>query len=355
MKDDKKERSKGHSKKNPKLSNNKKKKQQKAENEISSRKFAKKHSKFSKHKYKQEEEERIPTEKKKGGKGHSKKNPKLSNNKKKRQEYTADKGNYNNTNNYKPVKKGKKSADKPAQLPVEDEMRLNKYLAHSGICSRRKATEYIQQGDVTVNGEVVLEMGHKVLKDDVVTFQGKVIKPVREAVYILLNKPKNVITTLKDERGRRTVAEFIKDKTKERVYPVGRLDRNTTGLLVLTNDGDLAQKLSHPSYEVKKVYKATLDKKMTEDDLEKIRNTLQLEDGPAPVDDVAFASDNKKVVGIELHIGRNRIVRRIFAHLGYEVVKLDRVMYSSLTKKNLPVGHSRFLTKHELVLLKHLV
>jgi 23S rRNA pseudouridine2605 synthase len=289
------------------------------------------------------------------GRGHSKKNPKLSNNKKKRHKNAQKKSGYTNTNNYKPVKKVNKKVDKPAQLPVEDEMRLNKYLAHSGVCSRRKASEYIQQGEVTVNDKVILEMGHKVLKGDVVKFQGKTIKPVREAVYILLNKPKNVITTLKDEKGRRTVAEFIKEKTKERVYPVGRLDRNTTGLLVLTNDGDLAQKLSHPSYEVKKVYKATLDKKITEEDLEQIRNTLQLEDGPAPVDDVAYASDNKKVVGIELHIGRNRIVRRIFAHLGYEVVKLDRVMYSSLTKKNLPVGYSRFLTKHELVLLKHLV
>lgn len=298
----------------------------------------------------------MKEDKKERGRGHSKKNPKLSNNKKKRRAQSNKKtGGHTNTNNYKPIKKDKKGAEKPNLLPVENEMRLNKYLAHAGICSRRKATEYIQKGDVTVNGEVILEMGHKVLKEDVVMFQGKVVKPVREAVYILLNKPKNVITTLKDEKGRRTVAEFIKDKTQERVYPVGRLDRNTTGLLVLTNDGDLAQKLSHPSYEVKKVYKATLDKKITEEDLDKIRNTLQLEDGPAPVDDVAFASDNKKVVGIELHIGRNRIVRRIFAHLGYEVVKLDRVMYSSLTKKNLPVGHSRFLTKHELVLLKHLV
>lgn len=243
----------------------------------------------------------------------------------------------------------------PDLLPLEDEMRLNKYLAHAGVCSRRKATEYIEKGDVMVNDVVVLEMGYKVLQDDVVKYLGKVITPVREAIYILLNKPRNVITTLQDEKGRRSVSEFIAEKTKERVYPVGRLDRNTTGLLVLTNDGDLAQKLSHPSYEVRKVYKATLDKKISEAEIEQIRNTLELEDGPAPVDDVAYVSDNKKVVGIELHIGRNRIVRRIFEHLGYEVVKLDRVMYSSLTKKNLPVGHSRFLTRHEVVLLKHLV
>ncbi len=258
----------------------------------------------------------------------------------------------------KPNNKKKSYSQKEKEkedAPALEAMRLNKYIAHSGICSRRKASEHIKNGEVMINDIVITEMGEKVQPTDIVKFQGKVVKPTRNLVYILLNKPKNVITTLSDEKGRRTIAEFIAKKTKERVYPVGRLDRNTTGLLILTNDGDLAQKLSHPSYEVKKVYKATLDKPLEEADFEKIKNTLQLEDGPAPIDDIGYAHENLKVIGIELHIGRNRIVRRIFEHLGYEVVKLDRVRYSNLTKKNLPVGFSRFLTRKEVIMLKHLV
>lgn len=250
----------------------------------------------------------------------------------------------------------KKKPSKPPETheaPVEENMRLNKYIAHAGICSRRKASEHIKNGLVMVNDQVMLEMGYKVQKEDVVKFQGEIIQPTRNHVYLLLNKPKNVITTLQDENGRRTVLDFVSDVTSERIYPVGRLDRNTTGLLILTNDGVLAQKLSHPSFGVKKVYKATLDKSLLPEHLEQIRNTLQLEDGPAPVDAVEYGA-SKKVIGIEIHIGRNRIVRRIFEHLGYEVVKLDRVRYASLTKKNLPVGKCRFLTPQELVILKHL-
>lgn len=239
------------------------------------------------------------------------------------------------------------------EAPVEENMRLNKYIAHAGICSRRKASEYIKNGAVMVNDVVIFEMGYKVQADDVVKFQGEIVQPTRNHVYILLNKPKNVITTLQDENGRKTVLDFVTDLTAERIYPVGRLDRNTTGLLLLTNDGSFAQKLSHPSFGVKKVYKAKLDKDLQPKDLEKIRNTLQLEDGPAPVDAIEYGA-NARTIGIEVHIGRNRIVRRIFEHLGYEVVKLDRVRYASLTKKNLPIGKCRFLTAQEVIILKHL-
>lgn len=252
-----------------------------------------------------------------------------------------------------PKFKKKEIVPKTHEAPVEENMRLNKYIAHAGVCSRRKASEHIEKGLVTVNDAVVKEMGYKVQKNDVVKFQGEVVQPTRNHVYILLNKPKNVITTLQDENGRRTVLDFVSDLTTERIYPVGRLDRNTTGLLLLTNDGSFAQKLSHPSFGVSKIYKAKLDKALNPVDLEKIRNTLQLEDGPAPVDAIEYG-ENNKTIGIEVHIGRNRIVRRIFEHLGYEVMKLDRVRYASLTKKNIPVGKCRFLTKQEIIILKHL-
>lgn len=242
---------------------------------------------------------------------------------------------------------------KPTPAALLEVMRLNKYLAHAGICSRRKAAEYIEKGEVTINEAVIREMGHKVQPNDVVRFRGKIIKPSRNYVYILLNKPRNVITTVQDDRGRRTVLDFTNKLTQERIYPVGRLDRNTTGLLLLTNDGDFAQKLAHPKFKVKKVYKATLDHPLTPEDFERIQNTLTLEDGPAPVDAIAYG-DHRNIVGVELHIGRNRIVRRIFEHLGYEVVKLDRVGYGALTKKNLPVGKCRLLTEQERIILQHL-
>lgn len=237
-----------------------------------------------------------------------------------------------------------------------DTVRLNKFVASAGICSRRKADEHIANGKVTVNGKVIREMGYRVKDKDVVTFDGKVIRPEEDLVYLLLNKPKNTITTMKDERGRRTVMDLVGKVCPQRIFPVGRLDRNTTGLLLFTNDGELAKRLAHPSYSVRKVYHVVLDKPITDAHLNEIRATLQLEDGPAPVDAVShIEGKGREEVGIEIHIGRNRIVRRIFAHLGYHVDKLDRVIYASLNKKNLPRGRYRFLTKQEIIRLKHLV
>lgn len=253
-------------------------------------------------------------------------------------------------------KKGQDKAPRQEQVQEPEEMRLNKYVAHCGIASRRKADELIQGGLVTVNGEVVKEPGRRVMPGDKVTFKGKLVKPEEKKVYILLNKPKNYITTLKDERDRRTVIDLIGDKVKERIYPVGRLDRNTTGLLVLTNDGELAQKLSHPSHKVKKVYYVVLDKPVSEDHLQQIRKGLELEDGKALVDSVSHVEGGKpNEVGIDIHIGKNRIVRRIFEHLGYEVVRLDRMYYAGLTKKDLPRGRFRHLTKREVIMLKHFI
>lgn len=233
-------------------------------------------------------------------------------------------------------------------------MRLNKYLAHCGIASRRAADTYILQGHVTVNGQVVQEMGYKVQPKDVVAFKGKTIKPVDKHVYYLLNKPRNVLTTSSDERGRRTVIDLLTGKVQERVYPVGRLDRNTSGLILLTNDGELTKKLSHPSHKVPKVYHVTLDKNLTLRDLETIREGVTLEDGDIRPDSLHFMEGmSKREVQIELHSGKNRIVRRIFEHFGYEVVKLDRTYYAGLTKKNLPRGRFRPLTREEVRMLKH--
>lgn len=235
-----------------------------------------------------------------------------------------------------------------------EEIRLNRYIANSGVCSRRKADELIEKGQVTVNGEIIKELGYKVKYSDKVKFDGKLLKPGK-LVYVLLNKPKDFITTLDDPLERRTVVELTSKLTNERIFPVGRLDRNTTGLLLLTNDGDLADKLSHPRNQVKKIYEVELDKSLHAKDFEKIKEGVELEDGPAKVDQISYLDGkSKKFVGVEIHIGRNRIVRRIFESLGYEVVKLDRVVYAGLTKKDLPRGRSRMLTKEELIYLKHL-
>lgn len=244
---------------------------------------------------------------------------------------------------------------KPHEVTAKPEypMRLNKYIAHCGICARRQAAEHVKNGDVKVNGELEKNPGYLVEETDEVTFKGKVIKLETKRVYLLMNKPKNVITTVNDEKGRQTVLELIGDKIKERIFPVGRLDRMTTGLLLLTNDGDLAKKLSHPSHKVIKFYQVTLDKKLTKKHLEEIQNGLELEDGLAPVISVGYVEGKKDEIGVELHIGRNRIVRRIFEHLGYEVVKLDRTYYAGLTKKDLPRGRFRHLTKQEIIMLKH--
>ena len=233
-------------------------------------------------------------------------------------------------------------------------MRLNKYVAHCGVAARRKASEIIQQGLISVNGAVVNEPGYRVKKGDEVTYEGKVIEPETEMVYLLMNKPRNAITTLKDERGRRTVMDLIEEKLPVRIFPVGRLDRETTGLLLLTNDGDLAKKLTHPSYEAAKVYHVKLDKDLLPQHLTQIETGLTLEDGAAPVDSIAYVKGKgKNEIGIEIHIGRNRIVRRIFEHLGYQVTHLDRTYYAGLTKKDLPRGRYRYLRKRELLMLRH--
>lgn len=233
-----------------------------------------------------------------------------------------------------------------------DKIRLNRYIANSGMCSRREADELIKMGLVTVNGTVVTEMGHKVSRKDVIKYDGKTLR-AEKPVYVLMNKPKGFLTTTKDPQERNTVMQIIADSVKERVYPVGRLDRNTTGLLLLTNDGELADKLMHPSHNVKKIYKVDLDKPITKADFEKIKKGVHLEEGKAIVDDLAIVSPDNKTIGIEIHIGWNRVIRRIFESLGYEVVKLDRSVYAGLDKKDLSRGHWRHLTREEVVRLKH--
>ena len=236
----------------------------------------------------------------------------------------------------------------------EEEMRLNKYVALCGVSSRRGAADLIKEGAVYVNGVAVTEIGYKVLPKDVVTHKGNVLTLVSKKIYLLLNKPKDTITTLKDEKGRKTVMDIVRRTVRERVYPVGRLDRDTTGLLVLTNDGDLAQKLAHPSYKIKKLYHVVLNKAVTKDDVRQITEGLKLEDGIAEVDAINYVEGaSKDEVMIEIHIGKNRIVRRIFEHLGYDVVKLDRVYYGGLTKKDLPRSGYRSLTDREVIMLKH--
>lgn len=234
----------------------------------------------------------------------------------------------------------------------QGQVRLNKFIANSGVCSRREADELISMGLISVNGKVITTLGYKVNPGDEVRHESKVLK-AEKPVYILLNKPKGFLTTTVDPQERNTVMQLVGNFVKERVYPVGRLDRNTTGLLLLTNDGDLAEKLMHPSYNVKKVYKIELDKPLTKADATRILEGVNLEEGRAAVDDLAIISDDRKTVGLEIHIGWNRVVRRIFESLDYQVVKLDRSLYAGLTKKDLGRGEWRFLTKEELVLLKH--
>lgn len=232
-------------------------------------------------------------------------------------------------------------------------MRLNKFLANSGICSRREADDYIGAGVVSVNGVVVTELGSKIVPaTDKVMFHDQPVK-VEKKVYILLNKPKDCVTTVEDTHDRMTVLDLVKNACSERVYPVGRLDRNTTGVLLITNDGDLTSKLTHPKYDKKKIYQVTLDKDLTDEDYEKIVAGFNLEDGFIKVDELAFVNDeDRRTVGVEIHSGRNRIVRRIFDHFGYHVIKLDRVYFAGLTKKNLPRGRWRYLSEMEVNMLK---
>ncbi|MGN8038331.1 pseudouridine synthase [Chitinophaga sp. 22321] len=300
-------------------------------------------------------------ENKKGGKSAQRDTPSGFNRKKffdKTNERFADKqdkkrsGKSKDNNDYEQTKNNKEPKESifgPGEMP------LNKFVAHCGLCSRRKAVDLIKEGKVTVNGKVVTEPATKVTNSDVVTMQDKKITPTKNLVYILLNKPKGYITTTDDPEGRKTVMDLIQDAAEnERVYPVGRLDRNTSGLLLLTNDGELAQRLAHPKHNIKKIYQVELDKPLTKADFEKIVEGVTLEDGVAFVDALGYVDPkDKKQVGIEIHSGKNRIVRRIFEHLEYTVEKLDRVMYAGLTKKTLNRGQWRFLSEKEVILLKH--
>ncbi|MCC8424626.1 pseudouridine synthase [Mucilaginibacter sp. UR6-11] len=248
-------------------------------------------------------------------------------------------------------------AKKPAKKAADDGLiRLNRYIANAGICSRRKADELIIAGVVSVNGEVVNELGLKVdpMKDEI-RYNGETLKREKN-VYVLLNKPKDYITTTDDPQERRTVMQLVEKASRERIYPIGRLDRNTTGLLLMTNDGDLADKLSHPRSNITKLYHVELSKSLAQGDLNKLLFGLELEDGPIKPDSVSYVTGGtKKEVGVQIHSGKNRIVRRMFEHLGYEVVKLDRVVYANLTKKDLPRGRWRFLDEKEVIQLKHLI
>ena len=241
---------------------------------------------------------------------------------------------------------------KEENIDPNEPIRLNKYLANAGVCSRREADEYIQAGAVLVNGTVVTELGTKVLRSDEVKFRDQPVT-MEKKVYVLLNKPKDYVTTSDDPQQRKTVMDLVKNACEERIYPVGRLDRNTTGVLLLTNDGDLASKLTHPKFLKKKVYHVYLDKPVTATDLQKIAEGIELEDGEVHADAIEYASPtDEKQVGIEIHSGKNRIVRRIFESLGYRVVKLDRVQFAGLTKKNLRRGDWRFLTQKEVRMLR---
>jgi 23S rRNA pseudouridine2605 synthase len=269
------------------------------------------------------------------------------------------------TGSARPITPAKTSRDKefqatpvvgmpaPIALKTAEQMPLNKFIAHAGVCGRREAAELVKGGKVVVNGDKIFEPGFKVAPTDKVLVKGKQVYLQKNAVYILLNKPKDYITTANDPEGRKTVLDIIKGATADRVYPVGRLDRNTTGVLLLTNDGELAQKLTHPSFEIKKIYEVTLDRPVAKKDLEAVLAGVTLEDGFVAADACGYANaKDKNIIGIEIHSGRNRIVRRIFEHLGYDVRGLDRVMFANLTKKNVDRGKYRFLQEKEVRLLK---
>jgi 23S rRNA pseudouridine2605 synthase len=276
--------------------------------------------------------------------------------------YNNRQGGYNNRGNQQGFQKnrgGMKFVPRPRQIDyvLEDidpnePIRLNKYMANAGLCSRREADERISSGKVKVNGVVVTELGTKISRSDVVEFEDQVVTPEKKC-YVLLNKPKDCVTTSDDPNGRTTVLDLVKNACQERIYPVGRLDRNTTGVLLLTNDGDLASKLTHPKYVKKKIYHVWTDKEISEDDMQRIADGIELDDGEIHADAISYVSDtDRNQAGIEIHSGRNRIVRRIFEHLGYRVTKLDRVYFAGLTKKNLPRGRWRYLTQEEVNFLR---
>ena len=269
-------------------------------------------------------------------------------------------GGYNRYNqNGDGMRPGKSFTPRPKrieyEMPIPDpneQIRLNKFLANAGLCSRREADEYIQKGLVKVNDKVVTELGTKISHNDTVEYDGKAVA-LESKCYILLNKPKDCVTTSDDPNGRLTVMDLVKGACTERIYPVGRLDRNTTGVLLLTNDGDLASKLTHPKFIKKKIYHVWCDKDISEDDMQRIADGIELEDGPIHADAISYATEkDRNQAGIEIHSGRNRIVRRIFESLGYHVTKLDRVYFAGLTKKNLPRGRWRYLTQEEVNFLR---
>lgn len=251
-------------------------------------------------------------------------------------------------------KRNQKSTTKSTNASSKKGIRLNKYISNAGICSRREADVFIKSGSVTVNGKTITEMGYQVQPNDVVKFDQAVIHPEKKQ-YVLLNKPKNFITTTSDERGRKTVMDLIANATKERLYPVGRLDRNTTGLLLFTNDGELAKKLTNPKRNIHKIFHVSLNKRLSLNDLQKIEEGIALDGKKVFVDEVSYIKDQPKTeIGIKIHSGRNRIIHKIFEHFNYEVAKLDSVIFANLTKKNLPRGHWRHLTELEINSLKML-
>lgn len=245
----------------------------------------------------------------------------------------------------------KKGKDARTFVTNHPDMRLNRFIANAGVCSRREADKLIQNGQIQVNGKVVREMGLRVKDGDEVRYKGQVIRR-EKPVYVLLNKPKDVITTTSDPQGRTTVIDLVKEAARERIYPVGRLDRQTTGLLLLTNDGEMAKRLTHPSHEVPKIYRVDLDKPITEADFEMLLNGVELEDGFIKPDGLAIVSLDRQTLGIEIHSGKNRIVRRLFEHAGYQVVKLDRTVYAGLSRGTLGRGKWRFLKEQEVIRLK---
>ncbi len=288
-----------------------------------------------------------------GGRHQGKKKPQTST-AKKFEPKKKPSGNFKEKSTFKKerfVSKDNKPVQKPKPIKQDNDLdgiRLNKYISNSGVCSRREADVFIKAGSATVNGKLVTEMGYKVSLGDEVRFDGSLINQEQKR-YVLLNKPKNYITTMEDERGRKTVMELIANASKERIYPVGRLDRNTTGLLLFTNDGELAKKLTHPKSNIQKIYHASLDKKLSNSDLIKISEGFMLDEKRVIVDEISYVVNQPKTeVGVKIHSGRNRIVRRIFEHFDYSVVKLDRVIFAGLTKKDLPRGHWRHLTEMEL-------
>ena len=279
--------------------------------------------------------------------------PRRYSDREKSSDYKSDRNRRSGRNDKRGYSKPDFNDEKPFQ-GKEKEIRLNRFISNAGVCSRRDADDLILNGEIKVNGVVVTELGFKVNLSDKVEYRGKVLDPQKK-VYLLLNKPKDTLTTFDDPEGRRTVYDIIKGATKERIYSVGRLDRNTTGLLLFTNNGDMATALTHPSSNIKKLYHVVLNKDVTLEDFEKLRNGIELEDGFIVADDISYANDTTNEIGIEIHSGRNRIVRRMFESLGYEVVKLDRVAFAGLTKKNLPRGEWRMLTPNEVTHLLMLI